>query len=47
MPNVHGIEFSANQAELVKDAIRELLKDGNCGVFAVPHLKPHGELRRL
>ena len=43
--NVHGIEFGANQAELVKDVIRELLKDGNCAVFAVPHMKPHGELR--
>lgn len=44
MPNVHGIEFSANQSELVKDIIRELLKDGSCAVFAVPHMKPHGEL---
>jgi hypothetical protein len=45
MPNVHGIEFSANQSELVKDMVRELLKDGNCAVYAVPHIKPNGELR--
>jgi hypothetical protein len=45
MPNVHGIEFNANQSELVKDIVRELLKDGNCAVYAVPHIKPHGELR--
>jgi len=45
MPNVHGIEFNANQFELVKDLVRELVKDGNCTVYAVPHIKPHGELR--
>jgi hypothetical protein len=45
MPNVHGIEFNANQSELVKDLVRELIKDGNCSVYAVPHMKPHGELR--
>jgi hypothetical protein len=45
MPNVHGVEFKANQAELVKDLVRELLKDGNCAVYAVPHIKPNGELR--
>jgi hypothetical protein len=45
MPNVHGIEFNANQSELVKDIVRELLKDGNCAVYAVPHMKPNGELR--
>ncbi|WP_263355894.1 hypothetical protein [Acidicapsa ligni] len=45
MPNVHGIEFDANQSDLVKDIIRELLKDGNCTVYAVPHIKPNGELR--
>jgi hypothetical protein len=45
MPNVHGIEFKANQSELVKDIVRELLKDGNCAVYAVPHIKPNGELR--
>jgi hypothetical protein len=45
MANVHGIEFSFNQLELVKGLIRELLKDGNCAVFAVPHMKPDGELR--
>src|SRR6202167_6365040 len=45
MPNVHGIEFNSNQAELVKDVVRELLKDGNCAVYAVPHIKPNGELR--
>jgi hypothetical protein len=45
MPIVHGIEFSANQAELVKDLIRELLKDGTCVVYALPNMKPDGELR--
>ena len=45
MPNVHGIEFNANQAELVKDLIRELLKDGNCDVYALHNMKPSGELR--
>ena len=45
MPNVHGIEFNANQSELVKDIIRELLKDGSCAVYAVPHMRPAGELR--
>src|SRR5579859_695384 len=45
MPIVHGVEFNANQAELVKDLIRELLKDGNCMVYALPNMKPHGELR--
>jgi len=45
MPNVHGIEFNANQSDLVKDLVRELIKDGNCSVYAMPHMKPHGELR--
>ena len=45
MPNVHGIEFSANQSELVKDLIREVLKDGSCAVYALPNMKPNGELR--
>jgi hypothetical protein len=45
MPNIHGIEFNANQSELVKDLVRELLKDGDCAVYAVPHIKPNGELR--
>jgi hypothetical protein len=45
MANVHGIEFSSNQSELVKGLIRELLKDGNCAVYALPHMKPNGELR--
>jgi len=45
MPNVHGIEFSSNQSELVKGLIRELLKDGNCAVYALPHMRPKGELR--
>lgn len=45
MAKVHGIEFSTNQSELVKDLIRELLKDGNCAVYALPHMKPDGELR--
>ena len=45
MPNVHGIEFNANQSELVKDLIRELLKDGGCAVYALRNMKPSGELR--
>ena len=45
MPNVHGIEFNANQSELVKDLIRELLKDGDCAVYALRNMKPRGELR--
>jgi hypothetical protein len=45
MANVHGIEFSSNQSELVKGLIRDLLKDGNCAVYALPHMKPNGELR--
>jgi hypothetical protein len=45
MPNVHGIEFNSNQSELVKDLIRELLKDGNCAVYALHNMKPNGELR--
>ena len=45
MPNVHGVEFNANQSELVRETVRELLKDGNCAVYPVPHIKPHGELR--
>jgi hypothetical protein len=45
MPNVLGIEFSLSQAELVKGVIRELLKDGACAVYAIPHMKPNGELR--
>jgi hypothetical protein len=45
MPNVHGIEFNANQSELVKDLVRELLKDGNCAVYALNNMKPNGELR--
>ena len=44
MPNVHGIEFKANQSELVKDIARELLKDGNSAVYAVLHIKPNGEI---
>lgn len=45
MPNVHGIEFDVNQAELVKDLVRELLKDGDCAVYAVHNMQPRGELR--
>lgn len=45
MPNVHGIEFNANQSELVKDLVRELLKDGSCAVYALHNMKPEGELR--
>jgi hypothetical protein len=45
MPDVHGVEFNANQSELVREIVRALLKDGNCAVYPVPHIKPHGELR--
>jgi hypothetical protein len=45
MPDVHGIEFNVNQSELVKEIVRELLKDGKCAVYPVPHIKPHGEIR--
>jgi hypothetical protein len=45
MANVHGVEFRPNQSELIKGLIRELLKDGNCAVYALPHMKPNGELR--
>jgi len=45
MPNVHGIEFNSTQAELVKDLIRELLKDGDCAVYALHNMQPRGELR--
>lgn len=45
MPNVHGIDFNANQSELVKDLVRELLNDGGCAVYALTNMKPNGELR--
>jgi hypothetical protein len=45
MPNVHRVEFNGNQSELVRAIVRELLKDGNCAVYPVRHIKPHGELR--
>ena len=45
MPIVHGLEFRANQSEIVKDLVRELLKDGNCAVYALHNMKPNGELR--
>jgi hypothetical protein len=45
MPNVHGIEFNPDQAELVKDLIRELMKDGDCAVYALHNMQPRGELR--
>jgi hypothetical protein len=45
MPTIYGVEFNANQSELVKEIVRELLKDGNCAVYPVPHIKPNGELR--
>jgi hypothetical protein len=45
MPNVHGIEFNPNQADLVKDLISELLKDGDCAVYALHNMQPRGELR--
>jgi hypothetical protein len=45
LPIIHGIEFNANQSELVRELVRELLKDGNCAVYPVPDIEPHGELR--
>lgn len=45
MPDVCGVEFNANQSELVRELVRELLKDGNCTVYPVRHIRPHGELR--
>lgn len=45
MANVHGIEFVARQSELVRDLVRTLLKDGGCGAYGVPNIKPGGELR--
>jgi hypothetical protein len=45
MPNVRGVEFNANQSELVEELVRELLKDGHCAVYPVLHVKPRGELR--
>jgi hypothetical protein len=45
MSNVHGIEFKDKQAELVKDLIRELLKDGECAIYALRDTLPGGELR--
>ncbi len=45
MPIVHGINFNSNQADQVRNLIRELLKDGSCAVYALPHMKPDGELR--
>jgi hypothetical protein len=45
MPDVHGIEFNANQSESVRELVEELLKDGNCAVYPVPDMQPHGELQ--
>ena len=45
MPNVYGVDFNAKQSELVKELVRELLKDGNCTVYAAPHITAHGELQ--
>jgi|HubBroStandDraft_5_1064220.scaffolds.fasta_scaffold130115_2 hypothetical protein len=45
MPNVHGIEFDPSQSELVKDLVRELLKDGDCVVYPLHNMQPRGELR--
>jgi hypothetical protein len=45
MPNVHGIEFKDQQANLVQDLIRELLKDGDCAIYALNEIEPAGELR--
>ena len=32
--------FNSNQSELIKDLIRELLKDSDCAVYALNHIKP-------
>ena len=45
MPNVYGIEFKDQQAELVRDLIRELLQDGECAIYALHNIQPGGELR--
>jgi hypothetical protein len=45
MPDGYVIEFSPDQCELVKNLIRELLKDGDCAVYPLPHMKPDGELQ--
>ena len=45
MPSVHGIEFKEQQAELVNDLIRELLKDGECAIYALRDLQSGVELR--
>jgi hypothetical protein len=45
MSNVHGIEFKDKQAELVNDLIRDLLKDGECAIYALRDTQPGGELR--
>jgi hypothetical protein len=45
MVNVHGVDFAANQSELVEGIVRELLKEGGCAVCALPTMKPHGELQ--
>ena len=37
--------LSGHHSTLLRDTVRELLKDGNCAVYAVPHMKPGGELR--
>jgi hypothetical protein len=45
MLNVHGIEFKDQQANLVQDLIHELLKDGECAIYALREIEPAGELR--
>ena len=45
MPSVYGIEFKEQQAELVNDLIRELLKDGQCAIYASREMQSSGELR--
>jgi hypothetical protein len=45
MSNVHGVEFRDQQAELVNKLIRELLKDGECAIYAQRDIRPNGELR--
>ena len=44
MPNVDGV-FNPNQSELVRNLVRELLKDGHYAVYTAPHIKPNSELR--
>ena len=45
MPNVHGIQFNDQQAELVQGLIHKLSQDGECVIYALRDIRPGGELR--